>query len=98
MAKATTITIHLPAHRRVNLASEHDTRAATQAYDQNIGPYLAFLQGEALKAGYVLRTSHLDAGPVLRIDECSHDDKKAAYRWLESQPDIWNWMPEAVVS
>lgn len=97
MAKAT-IVIHLPAHRRVNLASEHDTRDAEQAYDQNIAGYVQFLQEQAALAGYDVRTDHADTGPILRIDECSHADKKGAYRWLNEQPDIWNWMPRAVVS
>lgn len=38
-----------------------------------------------------------DFGPVFSIDESSHADKLAAHAWLESQPDIWNWMPSASI-
>lgn len=89
----TTITIHLPAHRRAALKIERQARAAVDAYDANIGAYLDFLREGAHASGYELRTDRRDDGPVFSIDETDHAAKKAAHAWLEAQPDIWNWSP-----
>jgi hypothetical protein len=92
MAKAT-ITLHLPAYRERALLLQSDPREAEPAYDDNIGDYLRYLQAEATKAGYALGTDESDLGPAYSIDAASHDDKKAAHDWLDTLPDIWNWIP-----
>lgn len=91
----TTIVINLPAHRQRALELVNEGLVAEQAYDKNIGGYIEFLRQQAEGEGYVVQTSQDDQQPVFRLDEISHDDKKAAHDWLESLPDIWNWMPSA---
>jgi hypothetical protein len=92
MAK-TTVIIHLPVHRRLSIKHEGDTHEAVAAYDHHIGDYIRFLQAQATKAGFELRTDQHEAEHVFSIEEISHDDKKAAHDWLESEPDLWNWIP-----
>lgn len=42
-----------------------------------------------------LRGDHRRLRPptAFSIDEHSHDAQIEAYRWLQSQPGIWSWMP-----
>ncbi|MGB1559894.1 MAG: hypothetical protein ACPHN2_00200 [Sinimarinibacterium flocculans] len=91
----TTVVINLPAHRRRALELVNEGLTAEQAYDKNIAGYIAFLKREGDDAGYAVQTHQDDQVSVFRIDERSHDEKKAAHAWLESLPDIWNWMPSA---
>ncbi len=88
-----TITLHLPAYRERALQLQSDRHEAVPAYDQQIADYVRFLDEEAGKAGYVLATDEADGGGAYSIDAPSHDAKKAAHDWLDTQPDIWNWMP-----
>lgn len=92
MAHAT-ITLHLPAYRQRALMLQSDPREAEPAYDSNIGDYLRYLQSEAAAAGYTLTTDESDAGPAYSITAPSHDEKVAAHDWLDTLPDIWNWIP-----
>jgi hypothetical protein len=92
MARAT-ITIHLPSHRSRALQLEQNTTEAVEAYDANIGDYLQFLKSEAAKQDYLLKTNSSDLPAVFAIEESDHAAKKAAHDWLETQPDIWNWIP-----
>lgn len=92
MASATII-FHLPQHKRTALKLQERTLEAEQTYDANIGAYMAFLQQEAAKAGFKLVTDNQDLPAVYAIDERDHGSKKAAHDWLETQPDIWNWIP-----
>lgn len=92
MANANII-IHLPSHRRTALKIESETREAQDAYDSNIGDYVRFLQAEADKAGFVVSTDQSDVDAVFSIEESDHAQKKAAHDWLETQPDLWNWIP-----
>lgn len=94
----TTIVVHLPAHRATVLKLQPQEADAAAAYDQNIGGYIQFLKHEAQRAGHALIADQQDFGPVFSIDESSHANKLAAHTWLESQPDIWNWMPSASLS
>ena len=90
-----TIVINLPAHRRRALELVNEGLVAEQAYDKSIGGYIDFLRQQADDVGYIVQTSQDDQQAVFRLDETSHQDKKAAHDWLESLPDIWNWMPSA---
>lgn len=92
MAK-TTITLHLPSYRERALQLQTDAREAAEAYDGNIGAYVEFLKGEATPAGFVVATDTRDDGPAFSITEADHEQKKAAHEWLETQPDLWNWIP-----
>lgn len=91
----TTLVLHLPAHRRRAVQIEKNTADAEQAYDANIGAYLEFLSREAQAAGFALLTDQRDDGPAFSFDEVDGAQKRAAHDWLETQPDIWNWMPSA---
>lgn len=91
MSKAT-ITLHLPAYRARALQLQADPREAEPAYDENIEGYLQFLAQEAAKAGLVLATDHGELS-AYSIHAADHDAKRAAHDWLDTQPDIWNWMP-----
>ena len=92
-APKATITFHLPQHRETALKIENNKREAVEAYDANLSTYLRFLEAEADKNGYVL-TSNTQEGPsVYSIDAANHDLKTAAHDWLDTQPDIWNWIP-----
>lgn len=88
-----TITIHLPSHRSRALQLEQNTPEAIEAYDANIGAYVKFLKEEAAKQDYVVTTDHSELEGVFAIHETDHAAKKAAHDWLETQPDIWNWIP-----
>ncbi len=92
-APRATITFHLPQHREVALTIEHHQRVAVEAYDDNISAYLRFLEGEARKVGYELNSTAADGASVYSIDAATHDLKIAAHDWLDTQPDIWNWIP-----
>jgi hypothetical protein len=87
------ITMHLPAHKRQALRMQTDKRWAELAYDEQIPEYIRYLQREAQPRGFRIQTDDRDWDVVLSVDERSHDDKKAAYEWLQTLPDIWNWMP-----
>ncbi|NGY04714.1 hypothetical protein [Solimonas terrae] len=91
----TIITVHLPSHRRTTLKIEHDSAEASQAYDAQIGGYLAFLRTEGRKAGFSVESDERDWGPIFSIAETDHAAKKAAHDWLNTQPDFWNWIPSA---
>jgi hypothetical protein len=91
MARAT-ITIHLPSHRSRALQIEQNTAEAVDAYDANIGGYLKFLKDEAAKQDYAIKTDTSDLAAVYAID-ADHESKKAAHDWLDTQPDLWNWIP-----
>ena len=97
MTPAATIVLHLPSYRRraLELTGERERRAAEQAYDANIGGYVDFLQQQARAAGFAVSTDQDDRDAAFSINERSRDDKKAAHDWLQSQPDIWNWMPSS---
>lgn len=86
------ILIHRPAHRRLALTGR-DPLEAVAAYDRCIGAYLKFLGEEAAKVGYELRQDQHDEEPFFRIDAASRAQQRAIQAWLQSQPDIWNWMP-----
>jgi hypothetical protein len=88
-----TVTFHLPCHRRTALKMQHDKREAETAYDANIGAYLRFLQEEGRKQGFTIATDQQEVDAVYAIEERDHAAKKAAHDWLETQPDIWNWLP-----
>lgn len=88
-----TIVLHLPAHRRTALRIERDTQQAEEAYDANIGAYIEYLQAEGRKQGFAVKTDQQDTEAVFQIDERDHAGKKAAYDWLNTLPDIWNWIP-----
>jgi hypothetical protein len=92
MAKAT-ITIHQPAYRDRALQLQSDPREAAPAYDASIGDYLHYLKEHAEPAGYALRADEADLGSAYSIDAADHDSKKAAHDWLDTLPDIWNWIP-----
>lgn len=91
----TTIVFHLPVHRQTALKLADPGVTARQAYDRNIGGYIEFLRGEGQRAGFGVASDQRDDGPAFSIDEDDHRQKKAAHDWLETQPDIWNWMPRA---
>lgn len=91
MSKAT-ITLHLAGYRARALKLQSDPREAEPAYDDNIEGYLQFLKQEAAKAGYALTTDHGELS-AYSIQAADHDAKRAAHDWLDTQPDIWNWMP-----
>ncbi|MDM4772219.1 hypothetical protein [Solimonas sp. SE-A11] len=93
----TTIVVHLPAHRAMALKLQPQEPDAAAAYDQNIVGYMQFLKDQAQRAGHAVTADQQDFGPIFSIDESSHADKLAAHAWLESQPDIWNWMPSASI-
>jgi hypothetical protein len=90
-----TIVLHLPVHRATALKLQPREPDAARAYDRNIAGYIDFLQAEAQRAGYAVSTDQDDFGPVFSIEEDSHDSKLDAHGWLETQPDIWNWLPSA---
>ena len=92
-APKATITFHLPQHRETALKIEHNQRVAAEAYDGNISAYLRFLEQEATKSGYALTWNSQEGTSVYSIDAASHDLKTAAHDWLDTQPDIWNWIP-----
>jgi hypothetical protein len=92
MARAT-ITIHLASHRSRALQLERNSTEAGEAYDANIGDYIRFLKAEAAKQDYLIKTSNSELPAVFEIEESDHAAKKAAHDWLETQPDIWNWIP-----
>ena len=87
------ITMHLPSHKRQALRMQTDKRWAELAYDKNIAQYIAYLREQGETQGFRVESDERDWDTVLSIDERSHDDKKAAYDWLQTLPDIWNWMP-----
>ncbi len=89
----TTIKIHLPAYRRRALELQTDAREAADAYDVNIGRYIEYLKVAAAAAGLEVTTDTHDDGPTYAIEEEDHARKKAAHDWLETIPDIWNWIP-----
>ncbi len=89
----TLITFHIPSHRRRALELQGASLEAEQTYDANIGDYVRFLQAEAAKAGYAVASDKHDIDAVFTIDELDHQQKKAAHAWLETQPDLWNWIP-----
>jgi hypothetical protein len=89
------ITFHLPTHREVALKMQIDKREAELAYDRAIGDYMRFLEEEGRKAGFRIQTDQRDFGPVYGIEGRDHDEEKAAHDWLDSQPDIWNWLPSS---
>lgn len=88
-----TITFHLPQHRETALRIENNQRVAAQAYDDNISAYLRFLEDEAGKSGYLLTSDTQEGSSVYSIEAANHDLKTAAHDWLDTQPDIWNWIP-----
>jgi len=88
-----TITFHMPAHRDTALKLQTELRPAEDAYDRYIGEYMSFLESEGRDAGYAVQRDQRDDTGVYSIDAASHDDKTAAHSWLETQPDIWNWIP-----
>lgn len=92
---AATIVLHLPTHRATALTLQPREPDAAHAYDRNIAGYLAFLREEASHAGYAVSTDQQDFGPVFSIEERGHAQKREARAWLETVPDIWNWMPSA---
>lgn len=92
MAPAT-ITLHLPAYRARALLLASEPREAEAAYDANVGGYLRYLAKEAQATGYAFKTDDSDYGPAYSIDAADHAAKTAAHDWLDTLPDIWNWMP-----
>ncbi|MDB5968450.1 MAG: hypothetical protein JWQ90_900 [Hydrocarboniphaga sp.] len=92
MARAT-ITVHLPSHRSRALQLEQNTAEAIEAYDANIGDYLKFLKDEASRHDYAVKTDNTDFEGVFSINDTDHAGKKTAHDWLETQPDVWNWIP-----
>jgi hypothetical protein len=87
------ITIHLPSHRSRALQIEQNTAEAVEAYDANIGDYIQFLKDQAAQQHYTLKTDSNEFDAVYAIGNTDHDGKKAAHDWLDTQPDIWNWIP-----
>lgn len=87
------ITFHMPVHRETAIKLQTEPREAEAAYDRYIGEYMAFLSAEAAKADLVVNADQQDFGVLFSIDASSHDTKQQAHAWLESQPDIWNWIP-----
>lgn len=89
------ITVHLPTHRRQTLEAYGESlRRVGEVYDQNVGGYMKFLARLAGESGFEIRTDNRDLDPVYTIDEFSHDDKKAARRWLDAAPDLWEWITQ----
>ncbi|HVT36426.1 MAG TPA: hypothetical protein VHE37_12640 [Nevskiaceae bacterium] len=89
----TRIIVHLPAHRRAALNIERDLDAP-RTYDRYIGEYIEFLRKEGIHAGFDLTTDERDDDKgIFTIDEMNHEAKRKAHAWLETQPDIWNWIP-----
>lgn len=88
----TTITIHLPSHRRKSLKVQEASIDAVAAYDGNIGAYIRYLQDEADRAGFRIETDQRELDQVYTIHENGRD-KKAAHDWLHTLPDLWNWIP-----
>jgi hypothetical protein len=88
-----TITIHLPTHRRESLRAYGESpRKVGEVYDDNIGAYVEYVQRLAHENGFEVRTDNRDLDPVYSIDERDHDGKKAAHRWLQGLPDLWEWI------
>lgn len=87
------ITMHLPRHKEQALRMQTDQRWADMTYDHNVADYIRWLDEQAQVHGFRVQSDARDVDAVLTIDERSHDDKKAAYAWLQTQPDIWNWLP-----
>ncbi len=87
-----TITLHLRAYRERALMLQPERREAELAYDANIHDYVKYLSDEAAKPGYVLTTDH-GTSAAYSIQAPTHDAKKAAHDWLDTLPDIWNWIP-----
>lgn len=88
----TEIHVHLPAHRRRALELQTDHAEAERAYDTHIGAYLEYLQQEAEKAGYRLSRDTTERDGVFSYLG-DHEGKKAAHDWLQTVPDLWNWIP-----
>lgn len=88
-----TIRFHMPAHREIALKLQTDQRVAEDAYDHWIGSYMKFLSETASRADLRITTDQQDNGVLFSVEAPDHEAKKAAHRWLESQPDIWNWIP-----
>lgn len=86
------ILVHLPAHRRRALELQSDQAEAKRAYDTHIGAYLAYLREEAAKAGYRLESDQQDRDSAFSYTG-DRGGKKAAHDWLETLPDLWNWIP-----
>ncbi len=94
--KLATIRIHLDHHRQRALQIEAGNRDAPAAYDANIGAYLHYLKEQAQQHGFAIVSdgaSSSGSSAIFEIIEADHASKKAAHDWLESQPDIWNWIP-----
>lgn len=90
------ITVHRPTHRRHSLATYgEDSRRVGETYDANIGEYLRFLARLGRECEFELRTDSMDVDPAFTIDEHDRDGKKAAHRWLETIPDLWEWLSDA---
>ena len=92
-AAKTIVTIHKPEHRRRSLAIERNTADAIDAYDHNVGAYFDFLGVQAGKQGFELRFDAAGGTIPFTIDETDHEQKKSAHAWMESQPNIWDWIP-----
>lgn len=93
--KLATIRIHLHNHRQRALQIEGSDRDAPSVYDANIAAYLQFLKDQAQPLGFAIVSDGANSanGAIFEIIEADHASKKAAHDWLESQPDIWNWIP-----
>lgn len=90
------VTVHLPTHRRHSLETYgEDARRVGEVYDENVGEYMRFLGRLARECGFDLRTDNKAVDPVFTIDERDHEAKKAAHRWLETVPDLWEWLSDA---
>jgi hypothetical protein len=88
-----TITIHLPTHRRESIAAYGESpRQVGEVYDDHIHGYMEFVQRLGHESGFSVRTDHNDLDPVFTIDERDHEGKKAAHRWLQGLPDLWEWI------
>jgi hypothetical protein len=87
-----TITIHLPAYRERALKLQTEIRDAEEAYDANIHDYIKYLAEEAAKMDFRLETDHGSIA-AYSVHAPTHEAKKAARDWLNTLPDIWNWIP-----
>lgn len=87
------ITFHLPTHRDTALKLQGRTTESEATYDRCIGDYLAFLRAEGEKIGYRVQSDQRSYGPVFSLEGRGDNEDKGAQAWLETQPDIWNWMP-----
>lgn len=91
MPRATVI-LHEPEHRRRSIALQPSDPLAAPSYEHNARAYFEFLREEAGRSDFEFRTDPTDAKGLVRL-EGSHNEKIAAHRWLNEQPDIWNWIP-----